>query len=45
MNQLLKWQFNINDMRQTSERVDLLSGWRNALIGQDLANFIANNYQ
>ncbi len=45
MNQLLKWQFNINNIRQTSERVDLLSGWRNALIGQDLANFIANNYQ
>ena len=45
MNQLLKWQFNLNDYRQTNDRVDLLSGWRNRLIGESLAKFIANNYQ
>ncbi|QOL24687.1 ribonuclease D [Thalassotalea sp. LPB0316] len=45
MNQLLKWQFNLNNYRQTNERIDLLCGWRHALIGEQLAKFIANNYQ
>lgn len=45
INHLLKWQFNLNNTRKLDERVDLMSGWRNDLIGEKLSNFIANNYQ
>jgi len=43
INQFLTWQFNLNDAQHSNDTVDILTGWRLALFGKKLQNFVDNN--
>ena len=45
INQFLTWQFDLNDARNNADKVDLISGWRNALFGQTLLEFAKQGYK
>ncbi len=45
INQFLTWQFDLNDAREQSNKVELLSGWRNDLFGKKLQLFANNNFE
>ena len=45
INQFLTWQFDLNDARSRADKVDLTSGWRNALLGQTLLEFAKQGYK
>lgn len=44
MNQFLTWFFNLNRAKERNEAVDLLSGWREVMVGEALINFANNNF-
>jgi ribonuclease D len=43
--QFLMWHFDLNNARKTSIPIDLLSSWRQELIGNELLAFVNNGYQ
>jgi len=45
INQFLTWQFDLNDAREQSQKVELLSGWRNDLFGKKLQLFANNSFE
>jgi ribonuclease D len=45
INQFLMWHFDLNNARKTSIPIDLLSSWRQELIGNELLAFVNNGYQ
>jgi len=45
INQFLTWQFDLNNARNSADKVDLLSGWRNALLGKTLLEFAKQGYK
>jgi ribonuclease D len=45
INQFLTWYFDLNDARKSTNKVELLSSWREPLFGQPLLNFAQNGYK
>ena len=45
INQFLTWQFNLNDARNSSAKVDLITGWRYELFGQTLLDFAQQGFE
>jgi ribonuclease D len=45
INQFLTWHFDLNQARSQEQKVELLSGWRNELFGQQLQNVANNNFE
>ena len=45
INQFLTWQFDLNDARKQSNKIELRSGWRNDLFGKKLQVFADNNFE
>lgn len=46
INHYLTWHFNLNDAQKGDiNQVDLLSGWRNALFGEELLAFAKQDYK
>jgi len=45
INQFLTWQFDLNSARNSTDKVDLISGWRNALFGQTLLAFAKQGFK
>ncbi|GAA0816307.1 ribonuclease D [Colwellia asteriadis] len=44
INQFLTWHFNLNRAQELESTVELLSGWRKALVGEVLINFANNQF-
>jgi ribonuclease D len=44
INQFLSWHFNINKAKEKTVVVELITGWREALIGNELLHFANNNF-
>lgn len=45
INQFLMWHFDLNNARTAAVPIDLLSSWRQELIGRELIAFVNNGYQ
>lgn len=45
INQFLTWQFDLNNARNSANKVELLSSWRDQLFGQSLAEFAKQGYK
>ncbi len=45
INQFLTWQFDLNDARNSSAKVDLITGWRYELFGQTLLDFAQQGFE
>lgn len=45
INHFLTWQFNLNNARQSEDKVDLLTGWRYELFGKPLQIFAQQGYK
>jgi len=45
INQFLTWQFDLNNARNSDNNIDLLSSWRNDLLGDDLLTFAKQGYK
>lgn len=45
INQFLMWHFDLNNARTVAVPIDLLSSWRQELIGRELIAFVNNGYQ
>jgi ribonuclease D len=45
INQFLTWQFDLNGARNSSANVELITGWRNELLGQTLLDFAQQGFE
>jgi ribonuclease D len=45
INQFLTWQFDLNGARNSSASVELITGWRNELLGQTLLDFAQQGFE
>lgn len=45
INQFLTWHFKLSSDELNKGDIDLLSGWRNKVLGDELLQFSANNFQ
>lgn len=45
INQFLTWQFDLNDARNSSAKVDLITSWRFELFGQTLLDFAQQGFE
>ncbi len=45
INQFLMWHFDLNNARTAAVPIDLLTSWRQELIGRELIGFVNNGYQ
>ncbi|RHW75471.1 ribonuclease D [Colwellia sp. RSH04] len=45
INQFLTWHFKLSNDELNKGDIDLLSGWRNKVLGDELLQFSANNFQ
>ncbi|MEY8199369.1 MAG: ribonuclease D [Colwellia sp.] len=45
INQFLTWQFDLNGARYSTDKVELISGWRNELFGQPLLAFAQQGFE
>ncbi len=45
INQFLTWYFDLNDARNSTNKVELLSSWREPLFGQPLLDFAKKGYK
>jgi ribonuclease D len=45
INQFLTWYFDLNDARKSTNKVELLSSWRDPLFGQPLLDFAKQGYK
>ncbi len=45
INQFLTWQFDLNDARNSTAKVELITGWRDELFGQTLVEFAQQGFE